>query len=173
MRSYEGCLFHTQQTHLPAQALQTIHLTWPFIVWGLDMVGPLRKAPGDFTHLLVAIDKFSKWIEARPICSVRSEEVVEFFTNIIYHFRISNAIITDNGSNFTGKKFLCFCDDNNIQLDWVAVSHLRTNKQVGRANGMTLQGLKSRILKRLEKFKARCEGPIRQLERGRGVNGSR
>jgi hypothetical protein len=27
MRSYEGCLFHTQQTHLPAQALQTIHLT--------------------------------------------------------------------------------------------------------------------------------------------------
>jgi transposase InsO family protein len=27
---------------------------------GLDLVGPLQKAPGDFTHLLVAIDKFSK-----------------------------------------------------------------------------------------------------------------
>ena len=33
-------------------------------VWGLDLVGPLQKAPGGFTHLLVAIDKFSKWIEA-------------------------------------------------------------------------------------------------------------
>jgi hypothetical protein len=32
-------------------------------VWGLDIVGPLRKAPGGFTHLLVAIDKFSKWVE--------------------------------------------------------------------------------------------------------------
>jgi hypothetical protein len=29
-------------------------------VWGLDIVGPLRKAPGGYTHLLVAIDKFSK-----------------------------------------------------------------------------------------------------------------
>jgi hypothetical protein len=29
-------------------------------MWGLDIVGPLRKALGDYTHLLVAIDKFSK-----------------------------------------------------------------------------------------------------------------
>jgi hypothetical protein len=62
----------------------------------------------------VAIDKFSKWIEARPICGVRSKEAVEFFTDIIYQFGIPNAIITDNGSNFTCKKLLCFCDDNNI-----------------------------------------------------------
>jgi hypothetical protein len=47
-------------------------------------------------HLLIAIDKFSMWIGARPICSVRSEEVVDFFTEIIYYFGIPNAIITDN-----------------------------------------------------------------------------
>jgi hypothetical protein len=46
-----------------AQALQTIPITWPFAVWGLDLVGPLQEAPGRYTHLLVAIDKFSKWIE--------------------------------------------------------------------------------------------------------------
>jgi hypothetical protein len=40
-----------------------IPITWPFAVWGLDLVGPLQKAPGGFTHLLVTIDKFSKWIE--------------------------------------------------------------------------------------------------------------
>jgi hypothetical protein len=50
------------------------------------MVGPLRKAPGGFTHLLVAIDKFSEWIEAHPIYSIRSEEVIELFTDIIYRF---------------------------------------------------------------------------------------
>jgi hypothetical protein len=33
-------------------------------VWGLDLVGPLQKASRGFTHLMVAIDKFSKWIEA-------------------------------------------------------------------------------------------------------------
>jgi hypothetical protein len=62
-RSCQGCQFYARQTHLPAQTLQTIPITWPFAVWGLDLVGPLQKAPGGFTHLLVAIDKFSKWIE--------------------------------------------------------------------------------------------------------------
>jgi hypothetical protein len=42
----EGCQFYARQTHLPAQALQTIPITWPFAVWNLDMVGPLDKHPG-------------------------------------------------------------------------------------------------------------------------------
>jgi hypothetical protein len=81
------------------------------------MVGLLRQAPGSFTNLLVVVDKFSKWIEARPIVNVRSEEAVSFFIDIIYHFGIPNTIITDNGTQFTGKKFLNFCDNNNIRVD--------------------------------------------------------
>jgi hypothetical protein len=81
VRTCEGCQFYARQTHLPAQALQTIPITWPFAVWGLDLVGPLQKAPGGYTHLLVAIDKFSKWIEVRPLNSIRSEQAVAFFTN--------------------------------------------------------------------------------------------
>jgi transposase InsO family protein len=92
----------------------------------------------------VAIDKLPKWIGTRPIYNVRSEEAVKFFTNIIYRFGIPNAIITDNGSNFISKKFLCFYDDN-IRIDWAAVSHPRTNGQVERVNRMILQGLKMRI----------------------------
>jgi hypothetical protein len=60
------------------------------------MVGPLQQAPGGFTHLLVAVDKFSKRIEARPIVNVRSEEAVSFFADIIIRFGIPNTIITDN-----------------------------------------------------------------------------
>jgi hypothetical protein len=41
VRSCRGCQFYTKQIHLPAQALQTIPITWPFVVWGLDLVGPL------------------------------------------------------------------------------------------------------------------------------------
>jgi transposase InsO family protein len=119
------------------------------------MVGPLRQAPGGFTHLLVAVDKFSKWIEARPIVSVRSEEAVSFFTDIIYRFGTPNTIITDNDTQFTGKKFLNFCDDNHISVDRSAVAHSKTNMQVERTNGMILQGLKPRIFKRLDKFRAR------------------
>jgi hypothetical protein len=115
VRHCEGCQFYARQTHLPTQALQTIPITWAFTVWNLDMVGPLRQAPEGFTHL-VAVDKFSKWIEARPIVNVRSEEAVSFFTDIIYRFSIPNTIITDNDTQFTGKKFLNFCDDNHISV---------------------------------------------------------
>jgi hypothetical protein len=99
--------------------LQTNPITWPLAVWHLDIVGPLQQALGGFTHLLVAVYKFSKWIEARAIVNVRSEEAVSFFTNIIYRFGIPNTIITDNDTQFTGKKFLNFCDDNNIRVDWL------------------------------------------------------
>jgi transposase InsO family protein len=152
VRSYQGCQFYARQTHLPAQAMQTIPITWSFAVWGLDLVGPLQKAPGDFSHLLVAIDKFSKWIEVRPLTSIRSEQAVAFFTNIIHRFGVPNSIITDNGTQFTGKKFLDFCEDHHIRVDWAAVAHPMMNGQVERANGMILQGLKPRIYNDLNKF---------------------
>jgi transposase InsO family protein len=152
VRSCQGCQFYARQTHLPAQALQTIPITWSFAVWGLDLVGPLQKAPGGFTHLLVAIDKFSKWIKVRPLTSIRSEQAVAFFTNIIHRFGVLNSIITDNGTQFTGKKFLDFCEDHHIHVDWAAVAHPMTNGQVERANGMLLQGLKPRIYNDLNKF---------------------
>jgi transposase InsO family protein len=136
----------------PAQALQTIPITWLFAVWGLDLVGPLQKAPGGFSHLLVAIDKFSKWIEVRPLTSIRSEQAMAFFTNIIHRFGVPNSIITDNGTQFTGKKFLDFCEDHHIRVDWATVAHPMTNGQVEHANGMILQGLKPRIYNDLNKF---------------------
>jgi transposase InsO family protein len=132
------CQFYARQTHLPAQALQTIPITWSFAVWGMDVVGPLQKAPGGFTHLLVAIDKFSKWIEVRPLTNIRSEQAMELFTNIIHRFGVPNSIITDNGTQFTGKKFLDFCEDHHIRVDWAAVAHPMTNGQVERANCMIL-----------------------------------
>jgi len=152
VRTCEGCQFYARQTHLPAHALQTIPITWPFVVWGLDLVGPLQKLPGGYTHLLVAIDKFSKWIEARPIIKIKSEQAVQFFTDIIYRFGVPNSIIMDNGTQFTGKNFLEFCNDYNIRVDWSAVAHPQTNGQVERANGMILQGLKPRIFNKLNKF---------------------
>jgi hypothetical protein len=88
-----------RETDAPARSSpidNTYHLA--VCVWGLDLVGPLQMALGGFTHLLVAIDKFSKWIEVRPLTSIRAEQAVAFFTNIIHRFGVPNSIITDNGA---------------------------------------------------------------------------
>jgi len=115
-----------------------IPITWPFAVWGLDLVGPLQRAAGGYTHLLVPIDKFSKWIEARPITNICTEQAVLFFTNIIHRFGIPNIIMTDNGTQFTGKNFLDICDWHHNHVNWSAVAHPRTNSKVEHANGMIL-----------------------------------
>jgi hypothetical protein len=77
-----------------------------------------------------------KWIEAWPIATIGSEQAVEFFLNISHCFGVPNSIITDNGMQFIGKKFLKFCDDYHICVDWAAVAHPYTNRQVERATDM-------------------------------------
>jgi hypothetical protein len=121
----------------------------------LDLVGPLQKAPGGFMHLMVAIDKFSKWIKVRHFTNIKSEQAVAFFTDIIHRFGVPNSIITDNDTQFMGKKFLGFCSDHHIRVDWSVVPHLRCNGQVEHANYMILQGLKPRIFNNLNKFDRR------------------
>jgi hypothetical protein len=76
---------------------------------------------------------------------------VLFFTDIVHRFRVPNCIITDNGTQFTGKKFLDFYDNHHICVLWLAVAHPKTNGQVKCANGMVLQGLKPRIFDKLNK----------------------
>jgi hypothetical protein len=98
------------------------------------------------THLLVAVDNLTKWIEVRPLAKIGSKQAVTFIQGIIFHFRIPNSVITDNGTQFTGENFLDFCDGNNIWVDWVTVAHQHTNRQVEHANGLILQGLKPCIL---------------------------
>ncbi|XP_004966600.1 uncharacterized protein LOC101779999 [Setaria italica] len=106
------------------------------------MVGPLKKAPSGHTDLPVLVDKFTKWIKVKPIMNICSQEAVEFFLDIVYRFGVPNCIIMDNGTNFTDKKFLDFCDRYGIRVDWASVGHPRTNGQVEQANGMVLMGLK-------------------------------
>jgi hypothetical protein len=138
VRSCRGCQFYARQTHLLAQALQTIPITWSFAVWGLDLVGPLQKAPGGL-HAPAGRYRQILQVDRGPtLNSIRSEQAVAFFANIIHRFGVSNSILTDNGTQFTGRKFLDFCEDHHIRVDWAAVAHPMTNGQVERANGMIL-----------------------------------
>jgi hypothetical protein len=114
-------------------------------MWGLDAVGPFRTAPGGYKYILVAVDKFIKWIEVRPVAKVTWEEAVKFIRAIKHRFGVPNRIITDLGKAFTGSVFRDFCQDNLIEVYYSSVAHPLCNGQVERANDMVLQALKDRI----------------------------
>jgi hypothetical protein len=102
----------------------------------------IQKAQGGYTHILVAIDKFTKWIEYKPIASLTSAKAVEFIQEIIFRFGIPNNIITNLGSNFTSSEFFDFCEQRSILIKYASVAHPRANGQVERANGMILDALR-------------------------------
>jgi hypothetical protein len=75
-------------------------------LWGLDLLAPFKKAFGGFTCLLVIVDKFTKWIEAKSFILIKYEYTVDFIYDIEYRFKVHNAIITNNSLQFIRKKFL-------------------------------------------------------------------
>jgi hypothetical protein len=49
-----------------------------FAVWGLDLLGPFKKATEGLTHLLVVVDKFTKWIGVGPLAKIGTMQEVNF-----------------------------------------------------------------------------------------------
>jgi hypothetical protein len=74
------------------------------------MVGKLHKSwPGGHIYMLVAVDKFTKWVEAAPVTTQDSTAVINFIKSIVFRFGVPHSIITDNGRNFTSKEFKNYC----------------------------------------------------------------
>jgi transposase InsO family protein len=120
------------------------------VQWELDQVEPLPKSSRGHTYLLVAVDKFSKWIEAVPVTNQEANTTVKFFESIIYRYGVSNNIITDNGTNFTSGEFQQFAKEFGIKIKYASVAHPRSNGQVKKANGLVCDGLKKRFLRPLK-----------------------
>ena len=98
VKKCKGCQMFARQAHVPAHNLICIPPAWPFSCWGLDQVGPLKKAKGGFEYIFVAIDKFTKWIEYKPLAKYSATKAVEFIQDIMHRFGMPNRIITDLGS---------------------------------------------------------------------------
>jgi hypothetical protein len=126
----KGCQFFAKQQHVPAQVLRMIPPSWTFAIWGLDSVGPFKMAPSDYRHILVAVDKFTKWIEVCAVITVMSKEVAKFIEDITHQFRVPNRIVTDLGKAFMGSDFWDFCQDSLIDVYYSSVAHPRCNGQV-------------------------------------------
>jgi hypothetical protein len=151
VKKCNGCQRYASKIHMPASELKTIPITWPFAVWCLDMVGPFKPARGNLTHILVMVDKFTKWIEVKPIRKLDGKTAVTFLKDIILRYGYPHSIITDNGTNFAVGAFARFCEEKNIRLDVASVAHPEANGQVERSNALILAGIKPRLIEPLLK----------------------
>jgi hypothetical protein len=103
--------------------------------------------------MLVAVDKFTKWVEASPVTTQDSTAAINFIVSIVFRFRVPHRFITKNGTNFTSKELKNYCESMGIKLKFTSVAHPKTNGQVEKANGIICNGIKKRLLAPLEKAK--------------------
>jgi transposase InsO family protein len=113
-----------------ANPLQPIDLSCPFAVWGINIMGILPSALGGFRFLFIAIETFTKWMEAMPVVNITQEAVVKFLQSIIYRFGMPRRVLTDNGTQFKGVMFVRCCADFGIHHQPSLVALPQMNVQV-------------------------------------------
>ena len=110
--------------------LQSINSPCPFALWGMDIMGPFPQATGQRKFLLVAVDYFTKWIEAEPLANITAGQVQNFvWKDIICRFETPHTIITDNGRQFTDRKLAEFYESLGVRHKTSSVEHPQTNDQ--------------------------------------------
>nr|GEZ76308.1 reverse transcriptase domain-containing protein [Tanacetum cinerariifolium] len=78
IRKCSDCQVHRPITRHPQQPLTPITAPWPFYKWGIDIAGPFPKGPGKVKFLIVAMDYFTKWIEAKAVATITGGQVKKF-----------------------------------------------------------------------------------------------
>ena len=128
---------------MPPIPLHTMTSPWPFSTWGIDIIRKIHPtASNGREFILVAIDYFTKWVEAASYKVLNSKKVAQFIqTNIICRYGVSHEIISDNGLHFKEetKKLL---QQFNIQQQKSSPYRPQTNGAVEASNKNIRQILK-------------------------------
>ncbi|GJW02790.1 reverse transcriptase domain-containing protein [Tanacetum coccineum] len=120
IRACQDWQVHKPVPRNPQQKLTPITSPWPFYKWGIDIARPFSEGPGKVKFLIVAMDYFIKWIDAKPI-------------------------ISENGKQFRDNPFKDWCEKLCIRQHFTSVKHPQTNGLLERANRSLGEGIKARL----------------------------
>lgn len=146
VKTCKKCQVHANIPHQPAVPLTSITSPWPFVQWGMDILGPFPEATGQRKFLIVAIDYFTKWVEAEALAKITGQNIVDFvWKNIFFRFGVPHTVITDNGKKFDCAKFKQFCEGLKITQRFTSVAYPQCNGHAEVTNREIFKGLKKRL----------------------------
>ncbi|XP_071739838.1 uncharacterized protein [Rutidosis leptorrhynchoides] len=146
--NYEACQIHAPINRSPRRNMITVHAAWPFCKWGIDIVGPFPRGVGNVKFLVVAIDYFTKWIEAKPLSTITGRKILTFvWEDIVCHFGLPREIVSDNGTQYAYNPFKDWYADMDIQQPFTSVAYPQANGQVEVTNRDIVISIKARLIK--------------------------
>ena len=106
----------------------------PFDCWGFDFMGPFPSSEGN-THILVAVDYVTKWVEAIPTKSADSQTSLKMLLDVIIpRFGVPRYLMTDGGSHFIHGGFRKTLAKYGINHRIASAYHPQTSGQVELSN---------------------------------------
>ncbi|GKU89512.1 hypothetical protein SLEP1_g3641 [Rubroshorea leprosula] len=129
-RACHKCQIYVDHINAPPSLLHNMSAPWPFSMWGIDVIRAINpKASNGHQFILVAIDYFTKWIEAASYASVTKKVITRFIKReIICRYGQPEAIITDNASNLNNDMMTALCKQFKIK-------HLNSSPYRPKMNG--------------------------------------
>ncbi|VFQ84455.1 unnamed protein product [Cuscuta campestris] len=146
VKKFKVCQEFKKVPGRPSTNYTPISTAIPFARWGLDLVGALPRGTGNVRYVIVAIDYFTKWVEAAPLASITGAQCQKFLAKqVICRFGVPEHIITDNGTQFESKPFNDFLGSWGIKHSYASVGYPQTNGQVENANRTIVDRLKQKL----------------------------
>ena len=106
----------------------------PFTHLGLDIIGPLIKTGNKNQYIIVAVDYFTKWVEAEPTENITSKDIIKFLINVFARHGVPQVITTDNGVQFTSDMTKIFLDLYDVYVKFTTTYHPESNGLVENRN---------------------------------------
>jgi len=111
----------------------------PFQRVSIDIMGPLGNAKSGFSHIVVAVDHFTKWVEAEAyIGAPTALDVNQFFMrHFVHRHGVPDCLVADNGSNIISNQLnSVMFQDMGADVRNVTTYHPQANGQVERLNAV-------------------------------------
>jgi hypothetical protein len=139
----KACQKFSYRSNAPSQPSQLITQSWPLQRWGIDIVGKLTSAQGNYTFAIVVVEYFTKWIEVKPVTNISFMTIKKYFwQNIICCYGVPREIIVDNAKQSDNDMFKDFYHQTVMKVAFASVYHPQSNGAVERANTLIFEAIK-------------------------------
>lgn len=143
----EKCKIQGPVPHCSPEEMTSITSPWPFVQWGLDIMGLMPWGKGDRKFILVAVVYFTKLVEVESFEMITATSVTRFLWKVVVcQYGIPRVIITNNGRQFNSDHYRSWCDELGIMAMYSSPRHPYANGQVEATNKTLVRILEKRLV---------------------------
>ena len=148
VKSCDICQRTKRNPNTKVPPLNPLPVTEVFSCMHVDIIAPLTKSSDGYECILVAVDSFSKWIEAFPLRTQTAEEISKILHDEIFcRFGPPVSIVTDRGANLMSKLVSAVCELYQVTRRTTSSYRPDCNGAVERQNANIGQILRSYVSK--------------------------